>query len=103
MDRLAKERLAEPDCSVVIGTKVFFDGECEHESTRIVEFRNYRATSSDRAPFQWKDAGDRWNGGVGYSELTIEEVDRQQVFQTRFPISAYAIYPKAGKKSCRRI
>jgi len=93
------ERIVEPDCAVKFGYKVFFDGKCEHESSRVVQFREFLPVNWEYEPFVWPDMGDQWKGGAGYFEFEVEEVDRRQVFRPRFPLSIYAIYSKSGKKS----
>ncbi len=94
-----RERLTEPDCNVVVGEQVFFDGECVHENSRTISFRNFAPVDGVGEPFVWPDCAERWNGGSGYFELTVEEENRRPVFRPRLMISTYTIYSKQGKKS----
>ncbi|MBT5859651.1 MAG: hypothetical protein HOH89_00690 [Alphaproteobacteria bacterium] len=98
VDRLA-ERLTVPDCNVVLVHKVYFDGTCEHETTREVAYRDFKPQIAAREVFRWPDSSEKWKGGIGYLEVSVEEADRRLVFQPRFPVSSYVIYSKPGKKS----
>ena len=93
------DRLVVPDCDVVFGFRVFFDGSMEHESSWVVKYRDYAPVSPDYKPFVWKDPVDRWKGGAGIFEYTVEEVNRRPAFKPRFPLGMYTIYTKEGKKS----
>lgn len=93
------EKLTTGTGACVVTFKVFSEGKIVAEENREIHFQNGTPVAPFDLNFHWPDSAENWDGHGGFLEISISSLNGDYIFTSQRPLSIYAIYSKAGKKS----